>query len=51
VKNPYHDRSIVYEVETDLINVEGESQIVIEAGRTVKYQMKITPQIGGLYTG
>lgn len=51
MKNPYNDKSVVYEVETDLINVEGESQIVIETGKTLKYQMKVTPQIGGLYTG
>ena len=51
VANPYKDRAVAYLVETDLINAAGVSRFVIEPGKTYKYQLNVTPLIGGVYTG
>jgi hypothetical protein len=43
IKNPYTDRSVNYQIETDLINVEGEQVFSLEAGKSGRYQMKVSP--------
>lgn len=49
--NPYKDRAVVYEVETDLINPEGPLKFTIEPGKIYKYCLTVTPVMGGVYTG
>ena len=51
VQNPYKDRTITYDVETDLINTEGVTKFTIDAGKIYKYNLLITPVMGGVYTG
>jgi len=42
---------ITYIVETDLINPEGPRSITVPAMRTMNYELKLTPKLGGTYTG
>ena len=51
VPNPYKDRAVTYEVETDLINTEGATKFTVDAGKIYKYQLTVTPVMGGVYTG
>lgn len=51
IPNPYKDRTVTYEVETDLINSEGLTRFSIDPGRIFKYSLTVTPVMGGIYTG
>ena len=51
IPNPYNDKAVTYVVETDLINAGGINKFSIEPGKIYKYQLIVTPLIGGIYTG
>lgn len=51
VQNPYKDRVASYLVETDLINSEGVTKFTVDAGKVYKYNLTVTPVMGGVYTG
>ena len=50
IQNLYN-RPVTYEVETDLINSEGLTKFTIDAGKIYKYNLTVTPVMGGVYTG
>jgi len=50
VKN-HSKQERTFTVESDMLNVQGPSEITIKGGATVPYQLDICPQSGGTYTG
>ena len=51
IVNPYKDKNIVYQVETDLLHFEGLSHFIILPGKTYRYLIAVNPVLGGVYTG
>ncbi|KAL4497051.1 hypothetical protein ABPG72_002207 [Tetrahymena utriculariae] len=51
IKNPNTDKSVTYEVETDLVGASGPSQLTIGPNKKAVYQLLITPLLSGQYTG
>lgn len=42
---------VTYKIETDLINPEGPKSITVPGLKTVNYDLKLTPKLGGSFTG
>lgn len=51
LRNPFTDRSITYEVETDLVGASGPPTLTIGPGKKSTYSLNITPLLSGQYTG
>ncbi|EGR30900.1 hypothetical protein IMG5_121460 [Ichthyophthirius multifiliis] len=51
VQNPYTDKDVTYQVETDLINAQGPPSLKIKAGAKASYNISVTPVLSGQYTG
>lgn len=47
LKNPYSDRPITYDVETDLAGASGPVSVTIPPGKKVTYSLSITPVLSG----
>ena len=48
IKNPYPDRDVTYQVETDLLNSVGPSTFTIKSGvKKMKYPLKVSPLLSG----
>ena len=50
VINPTN-KPVAYNVESDIPFVSGEPTIAVPGGQTKEYTMKLSPQLGGQYTG
>jgi len=51
VPNFYKDRVVTYRIESDIVNITGDSSITIGPSETKSYVFYITPTQGGTYTG
>lgn len=51
MKNPYQERPVTFNVETDLMNCSGPKTITISSGGKEKYEFTVQPMLCGEYTG
>lgn len=47
LKNPHSDKSITYEIETDLAGASGPQTLTIGPNKKAVYQLLITPLLSG----
>ena len=51
VKNPYQEKPVSLNVETDLMNCQAAKKITIPSGGKEKFDFTVQPMLCGEYTG